>query len=103
MVIIQTSINDRPKGKEIAYYCVKDHLAASVHITEVESLYEWQNEFFNEREWEIKILTSEDKIDKVHTLIKKLHPYKVPEFLVYQVQTNASVSNWIKTVTSKSK
>jgi periplasmic divalent cation tolerance protein len=88
-VIIQTTCATVTEAKNIAKVLIEDKLAACIQLSEVESLYMWNNEFCCDNETLMNIKTRKENFEKVKSKIKELHSYDVPEIIQLDI-TNAS-------------
>ena len=88
-VIIQTTCATVTEAKNIAKVLIEDKLAACIQLSEVESLYMWNNEFCCDNETLMNIKTRKENFEKVKSKIKELHSYDVPEIIQIDI-TNAS-------------
>ena len=80
-VIIQTTCATVTEEKNIAKVLIEDKLAACIQLSEVESLYMWNNEFCCDNETLMNIKTRKENFEKVKSKIKELHSYDVPEII----------------------
>jgi periplasmic divalent cation tolerance protein len=63
---------------------VEEKLVACVHIVpEIESIYRWQGNVEEARECVLLAKTSERNVQQTIQKIRSLHPYEVPEILVF--------------------
>lgn len=92
MYIVRTSIDDEKKASIIAREIVESRSAVSVHIRRIESVYSWQDDVYNEVEWEIESITSCPS--EVENIVRGMHPYNLPEFIIIQLLANAEIKNW---------
>ena len=85
-VLILTTL---PAGADAAAFAaalVEDRLAACVSVLpEMESIYRWEGAVQRERERQLIVKTSRDRVDALRQRVGELHPYDVPEFLVVPI------------------
>ena len=82
--VIYSTIDTLENAKTIARLLVKEKLAACVHIIpKIESIYRWQGEIEETNEYVLLAKTSERNVQKTMQKIRSLHPYKVPEIIVF--------------------
>ena len=82
-------VTTSPK-KEVAEYIgktlVEKKLAACVQIVgPVSSIYRWKGQIEIDEEWQCRIKTVIGRKDQVEQIIKKIHPYDVPEIIVTEI------------------
>jgi periplasmic divalent cation tolerance protein len=72
------------QARTIARELVKEKLAACVHIIPtVESYYRWEGKIEEADECALLAKTSQKNIQKAIRKIRDLHPYEVPEIIVF--------------------
>ena len=82
--IIYSTTDTLETAKTIARLLVKEKIAACVHIIpKIESIYRWQGEIEETNEYVLLAKTSERNVQKTMQKIHSLHPYKVPEIIVF--------------------
>jgi len=71
-------------AKTIARALVKEKLVACVHIIpKIESIYRWEGKIEETNECVLLAKTSDRNVQKVISKIRSLHPYEVPEIIVF--------------------
>jgi periplasmic divalent cation tolerance protein len=71
-------------ARTIARILVKEKLVACVHIIpKIESIYRWKGKTEETNEYALLAKTSERNVQKTIQKIRSLHPYKVPEIIVF--------------------
>ena len=88
-VIIQTTCASVSEAKNIGKTLIDEKLAACIQLSEIESLYMWNEEFCCDNETLMSIKTRKENFEKVKSRIKELHSYDVPEIIQIDI-TNAS-------------
>lgn len=82
--IIYSTIDTIETAKRIARVLVKEKLVACIHIMpKIKSIYRWQGKIEETNEYVILAKTSNRNIQKTIQKIRFLHPYEVPEILVF--------------------
>jgi periplasmic divalent cation tolerance protein len=72
------------QARTIARELVKEKLAACVHIIPtVESYYRWEGKIEETDECALLAKTSQRNIQKAIRKIRDLHPYEIPEIIVF--------------------
>lgn len=79
--IIQTTCATKVEAKNIAKSLIEEKLAACVQMSEIESMYSWNDEFCCDYETLLIIKTTKENFKKVKSKIKELHSYDVPEII----------------------
>lgn len=71
-------------ARTIARTLVKEKLAACVHIIPtIESIYRWHGKIEETDECALLAKTTEKNVQKAIHKIRSLHPYEVPEIIVF--------------------
>ena len=82
--VIYSTTDTLESAKTIARFLVKEKLAACVHILpKIESIYRWQGKIEEANECVLLVKTSERNVQKTIQKIRSLHPYDVPEIIVF--------------------
>lgn len=89
IVVIQTTCSSKEEAKKIAKVLVVEKLAACVQLSEIESFYNWNNEFCCDNETLLNIKTIKENFEKIKSRILELHSYDLPEIIQLDI-TNAS-------------
>ena len=95
--IVLTTASSHDEAKRIAKALVEERLAACVNLVGgVESIYRWQGEVEEAAEVLLLIKTNVEKIEALETVIRRLHSYEVPEFLIFEVNGgSAAYLKWL--------
>lgn len=79
---ITTTTGTREVAERIAVELVDLRLAACVQVSgPMTSIYRWQGKVENAEEWLCTAKTSREKLPAIQELLKRLHPYEVPELI----------------------
>jgi len=82
--IIYSTTDTYETARTIARVLVKEKLVACVHIIpKIESIYRWQGKIEETNESVLLAKTSERNVQKTIQKIHSLHPYSVPEIIVF--------------------
>ena len=82
-VIVLTTIGLSADWRTFASQLVGERLAACVNILgEMDSVYRWQGQVEIERERQIVIKTTADRVPALQARVQELHDYELPEFIV---------------------
>lgn len=105
MIMAYVSFPEAEIAKKIAKMLVQNKLAACVKlINGLESFYMWEGALQEDKEVYILIKSKENKIEEIKKLLDDNHPYKVYEFLYYNVESgNKKYSEWVDLVIDSKK
>lgn len=82
--VIYSTTDTLESARTIARSLVKEQLVACVHIIpKIESIYRWQGNIEETTECVLLAKTSERNVQKTIQKIRSLHPYEVPEIIVF--------------------
>ena len=71
-------------------------LIACGQITEIESIYTWENKLTQAKEFLLTMKTRTQLYDKCELFIKQNHPYKTPQIVATPItHGSAEYFNWI--------
>ncbi|ALF54261.1 hypothetical protein ACX27_17700 [Nostoc piscinale CENA21] len=82
-------------GERIARLLVEEHLVACVNLYPIKSFYFWQGELQFDSEVTLMMKVSTAGVARLKNRILELHPYELPEFLVLDVDNEASLREYI--------
>lgn len=97
-VLALTTLSTKVDGHAFAATLVRERLAACVNVLgEMDSVYRWQGKVESERERQLLIKTTADRLPALQARLHELHPYDVPEFLVIPVIGGSELYvKWLK-------
>jgi len=84
---VLTTLGADADAPSLARALVEERLAACVSILPgVVSVYRWQDGVEQDREQQLLIKTTRDRLTALEARLRQLHPYEVPELLVLDVE-----------------
>ncbi len=84
--IVQTTCKDMNEAKKIAKILLKKKLAACIQISDVVSLYTWNNKLCDDNEKLLSIKTKKKNFKKIQREIKENHSYDLPEIISIDIE-----------------
>ena len=94
--IVLTTLGADADATAIARTLVDERLAACVNILPVmTSVYRWQGKVEQDREQQVVIKTSSDRVAALQARLRQLHPYELPEFLVLDASGSEAYLAWV--------
>jgi periplasmic divalent cation tolerance protein len=81
VIIISTFPNEASAVRIAKELVIDKRLCACVNLVKVRSLYSWNNAFEDHEEYIALFKTTKSSGDKLKSVIKKEHPYEVPEIV----------------------
>lgn len=86
VVAIYSATSNVESAKKIARALVEEKLVACVNIIpRIESIYRWQNKIEEDSECIIIAKTTDENVDEAIEKIRQIHPYKVPDIVVFPI------------------
>ena len=97
IVLIQTTCSTKEEARKIAKVLIEEKLAACIQMFEIESFYNWNDEFCCDNETLLNIKTRKDNFEKIKSKILELHSYDLPEIIQLDItNTSEEYLNFIK-------
>ena len=84
--IVQTTCKDMDEAKKIAKILLNKKLAACIQISDVVSLYTWNNKLCDDNEKLVSIKTKKKNFKKIKREIKENHSYDLPEIISIDIE-----------------
>ena len=96
MIIIQTTVDEDKKAKELINLLVETNKIACGTFHEIQSSYKWKEKLVDEQEFEISMYTKESLMREVVNNITERHPYELPKITVLEpVYTLPEYDEWV--------
>ena len=101
VVLALTTVPLGELGERIAQALVEERLAACVAIHgPMISIYRWGGRVQRDTEQQLVIKTTVDRVEALRQRLAALHPYDVPEFLVWTVSGEGPYLEWVRAETA---
>src|SRR5262245_17802759 len=95
-VIVLTTLGESTDAVAFARVLVSDHLAACVNVLPaMTSLYWWKGAIEEDRERQLVIKTTSDRVHAIEARFHDLHPYELPEFVVLSAEASNAYLSWL--------
>ena len=93
VAIVLTTLGADADAATLARTLVEERLAACVNmLPPMTSVYRWQGKVEQDREQQMVIKTTADRVAALQTRLRQLHPYELPEFLVLDAERVGGLS-----------
>ena len=101
--IVFCTAGSEEEARKIARHLVEHRLAACVNLVpHLTSIYQWQGEIEEGREWLLVIKTSSEMFGSIHAAIRELHSYELPECIAVDIADGSpAYLKWIENSLSK--
>ena len=93
--IIVTTESSKKNALRLARLLVKNKLAACVSIKEILSIYEWDNDIEETKEFEITIKSKPEFKENLVDFLYKNSTYKVPQIIYKKYNTEINFYDWL--------
>ncbi|MDX2470547.1 MAG: divalent-cation tolerance protein CutA [SAR324 cluster bacterium] len=102
LIQVQTTCPNEAEAKALAKLMVQAKLAACVQIQEITSIYEWEGEIEEEKEWRLSIKTQGTHYLHLEAFISEYHSYQTPQIISLAI-VNASEAyrKWLEEATQR--
>ena len=96
-MIVLTTLSASTDAVALARVLVNDRLAACVNVLPpMTSLYRWKGAIEEDREQQLVIKTTSDRVAALEARFRELHPYELPEFVVLSAEASNAYLAWIR-------
>ena len=104
-VLVWTTVSSETDSRALATVLVNDRLAACVNILpEMDSVYRWKGSVEQDRERQLIIKTTADRVPALSARLRALHSYELPEFIVTSIiDGSEEYLAWVRESTTKEK
>ena len=90
-LLVISTVPNEDTAYNLSKILLENKVAACVNIIkDVNSLYWWKETIENSSEIILLIKTTDEKYQEVEDLIKKNHPYEIPEILAFDIKKGFS-------------
>ena len=95
ILIILTTESSKTKALQLAKLLVQKKLAACVSIKKIFSIYEWQDQIEETKEFEIKIKSKPELKDDLINFLHKISTYDVPQIIYNKYNAEKKYFDWL--------
>ncbi len=102
LILIFTTMPDDDRADALARTLVDERLAACVNVHgSMTSTYRWKGDVERERERQLVIKTTRERLRDVESRIRELHPYELPELVVVAGAAADAYGRWVDDETAE--
>jgi periplasmic divalent cation tolerance protein len=95
--IVLTTLGPDADANALARRLVDEGLAACVNVlAPMTSTYRWKGMVEQEREQQLVVKTSRERVPALEARLRELHPYELPEFLVLDASGSDAYLAWVE-------
>jgi len=96
LVLVLTTIGADADAAALARTLVEERLAACVNVLPaMTSIYRWKGNVEQDREQQLLIKTTVERVDALEARLRQLHPYELPEFIRLEGEASAAYAEWV--------
>jgi periplasmic divalent cation tolerance protein len=96
-ITIETTYSKASQAQKLAQILLKEKLAACIQLKTIASIYSWQGNIENSKEILVSIKTRSDLFTKISAIIKKHHPYEIPQITATILeQVSRDYAKWLE-------
>ena len=96
LLLLITTVPNKLLAEQIAKELIERKLSACISIKEIKSIYKWQENIEENKEFEITIKSIPENLNKLIIILKEKTTYEVPE-LIYKIFDSENIYfQWIK-------
>ena len=96
VLFLITTVPNQLLAEQIAKELIEVKLAACVSIKEIKSIYKWQGNIEENKEFEITIKSLPENLNKLTLVVKDKITYEVPELIYKIFDSENSYFQWMK-------
>tara|TARA_Y100000589_G_C27103901_1_gene609236 strand:- start:356 stop:670 length:315 start_codon:yes stop_codon:yes gene_type:complete len=96
ILLIITTVPNKLLAEKISKLLIKKRLAACVSINEIESIYKWQGNIEQNKEFELTIKTLPEKLYELTEFVKDEISYEIPELIYKKFDSEINYYKWVK-------
>ena len=86
-MLCYTTLDNKKQARKIIKKLLSKNLIACAQIQKISSLYRWEGNLCNDKEFLLIFKSRPKKRKKLCRILTKLHPYKVPEIACVRVDS----------------
>ena len=95
LLIIITTESSKKNALRLAKLLVKNKIAACVSIKEIFSIYEWENDIEETKEFEITIKSKPEFKENLIDFLNKNSTYEVAQIIYKKLHTEMKYYDWL--------
>ena len=96
LLILLTTVPDKLLAEQIAKELIERKLSACISIKEIKSIYKWQENIEENKEFELTIKSLPENLNELTLILKEKITYEVPELIYKIFDSEKSYFQWIK-------
>jgi len=94
-IILYVTHPSEEEARRISDAVVSARLTACANVFPIQSAYWWDGQIETGQEWVSLLKTAPHLQQQIQEMIERLHPYKTPCIMRWEVNANEAYENWI--------
>jgi len=95
ILVMVTTESNKKKALRVAKLLIQNKLAACVSIKQIFSIYEWNDDIEETKEFEITIKSKPEFKDNLIDFLHKISSYDVPQIIYKRINTDITYHDWL--------
>jgi periplasmic divalent cation tolerance protein len=95
-IVIYTTFKDRSEADKIVDFLIEKKLIACANFLSLEARCFWEGKVADANEIGALLKTRNENWEAAKTEIEKMHSYKIPCIIRFDVESNKSYADWIQ-------
>ena len=95
ILIMQTTESSKTKALQMARLLIQKKLAACVSIKQIFSIYEWEDQIEEIKEFEITIKSKPELKDDLMNFLHKFSTYEIPQIIWNEFHSEKKYFDWL--------
>ena len=95
ILVMITTESSKKNALRVAKLLIKNKLAACVSIKQIYSIYEWDNDIEETKEFEITIKSKPEFKDNLIDFLHKISSYDVPQIIYKKIDSEMKYYAWL--------
>ena len=96
VLFLITTVPNQLLAEQIAKELIEVKLAACISIKEIKSIYKWQGNIEENKEFEITIKSLPENLNELNLILKEKISYEVPQLIYKIFDSENSYFQWMK-------
>jgi len=96
ILLLLTTVPNKLLAEQIAKELIERKLSACISIKEIKSIYKWQENIEESKEFELTIKSLPENLNELTLILKEKSTYEVPELIYKIFDSENSYFRWIK-------
>lgn len=95
ILMVTTTVATEAEAKRLAHAVLHARLAACVQVEPITAYFHWEGALEECRELRVACKTAASAMPALMALLRKQHPYTLPQLVVQPVQASAEYGCWV--------